>query len=199
MYPNNQPTTPQPEPQQPSPTQPPTPFAEPQPVQQPSIEPTTPQFQAPQAAEPQIQPASIPTPVFDTSSSVGVAPSQTGNKFLSILNEKAGILSLVAFGIGFLVLSIATVIEINDAIDTLSALGAQYESLFKVPSLFDATKDVITNWVFVIVVSAPWWILGLAPAVLLAVYSLIKQGLRNIPAIVTIALSLAVFINIIVK
>lgn len=124
---------------------------------------------------------------------------QSGNKIMSLLNEKAGVLSLIAFAVGFVILSIVTVFKINDALDTLNSLGSQYQSLFTVPSLFDATKDVITNWVFVIVVSAPWWILGLAPAVLLAVYSLIKQGVRNIPAMTTLALSVAVFINIIVK
>lgn len=190
MYPNNPGPTQPPEPQQPMPAQPPATFAEPQPIQQPSFEPATPQFQPP-------QPVPVSAPAVEPVASV--APAQAGNKFLAILNEKAGILSLVAFGIGLLILSVATIIKVNDAIDTLSIIGAQFDGLIKVPSLFDAVKDIASNWVFVIVVSAPWWILGLAPAVLLAVYSFIKQGLRNIPAVITIALSVAVFINIIVK
>jgi len=158
-----------------------------QPMQQPQMSPQQPFQQQPQQ--------------FQTAPQVGYAQSMTSGKsgILGLIDQKAGIMSLIVYGIAFAILSIATLIYLNNLLSDLKTTYAAYNITAQAPTLFETAKDIILKWVFVNGISAWWWVLGLLPALGLAGYSLYKTKFKNIFAIITVVLVLEVYLNLIIK
>lgn len=177
---------------QPQPTVEAQPQAE---YQQPEAQPVAPVAPVVPIAQPMAQPTMAQPDYNYNQPSAGKASG-----LMAILNDKAGLLSLAVFMVMFLILSIATVIDVNHLLSTAKAQYVQYGlDSSAVPSLLETIKETIKHWVFVNPISAWWWALGLAPALGLAGFGLYKSKLKNIPAMVTIILVIEVYINLMVK
>ena len=121
------------------------------------------------------------------------------SKILALLDEKSGILSLALFGVAFAILSIATIIHVNNILADVKSAYVAYNMASQVPTLFDMTKEMVLNWVFVNGLSAWWWVLSFIPALGVAGYGIYKNRLKNIFAIITVALVAEVYLNLIIK
>lgn len=127
------------------------------------------------------------------------SPAAGSNGLLGTLNEKAGLFSLIAFAVAFLILTVATLIDINNGLNELANFTANLGGNLELPSFFEVTKTAVTHWIFVNIISAWWWVVGLLPALALAGYGLFKKRFKDIPAIITVVLVLEVYLNLIIK
>lgn len=116
-----------------------------------------------------------------------------------MLNERAGLFSLIVFAIAFIALSVATMLDINNGLSALADFTAALGGNLELPSFFEVTKTAITHWEFVNIISTWWWVAGLLPALALAGYGLFKKRFKDIPAVITVVLVLEVYLNLIIK
>ena len=203
MNPNN--PTPQPQPQQndtnPFGTQPvappmPQPEVQPQYVQ-PEVNPVP--VAQPTVEQVPVQPQQFAQPIATQQTDYSQSTVSEKPKILALLDEKAGLISLVLYGIAFAILSIATIIHLNNIINEVQKIYASYGANFPMPSLFESLKEVVTSWTFVNGISAWWWVLSLLPALGVAAYGLYINRLKDVPAIITVVLVAEVYLNLIIK